>query len=260
MITISYPRPGVLLIMIDRPERRNALNLEGFRELGRAWDELEGGDARVAVVTGAGGHFSSGADLGSIGTDVARENKAGRGKAAWDDIRRAVLRDTVLTKPVVSAVEGACFGAGMELVGGTDIRIAARSARFALPEVRHGVVASGGSLARLSRQVPYAAAMEILLTGAEQTADRMMALGYLNHVVDDGASLDRAVEIAQILADNSPVAVTASKVAVARGARVTLAEAYDIETRQEDAVMGGPDAREGARAFVEKRSPSWRLR
>lgn len=259
MISTSRPFPGVMLVTMDRPERRNALDLEAFRALARAWDDLEQGDARVGVVTGGGGHFSSGADLASIGADMVRERKAGGDESAWADVRRAVLRDTVLAKPVVSAVEGICFGGGMELVGGTDIRVAAQSARFALPEVRYGLIASGGSLARLSRQIPYAAAMEILLTGAEQPADRMLALGYVNHVVDDGTALDRAMVIAKLIAENAPSAVGVVKSVVSAGARVSLAEAYQLEATAETDVLARPDAREGPRAFIERRPPSWRL-
>lgn len=259
VITTSYPVPGVLLITIDRPDRRNALHLEGFRQLTRAWLELEHGDARVGIVTGAGGDFSSGADLANIGAEMAKAAKTGDGDAVWQNIRHAVLRDVIVPKPVVSAIEGICFGGGMELVGGTDIRIAGLSARFAFPEVRHGVVASGGTLARLSRQIPYAAAMEILLTGAEQTASRMNELGYVNHVVDDGDALDRAVELARVIADNSPAAVAATKAALSRGARVSLAEAYEIEREIEGPILVGADALEGAKAFMEKRPPAWRL-
>ncbi|MGM7700080.1 enoyl-CoA hydratase/isomerase family protein [Microbacterium sp. A84] len=259
MITLSAPVSGVLQIKIDRGGRRNAIDADGFRQLAAAWDELEQSDARVGIITGAGGDFSSGADLASISREVAAANREGGGGSIWAAIHRAVLRDQNLQKPVVSAIEGICFGAGMELAGATDIRIASRSARFALPEVRHGVVASGGSLARLPRQVPYAVAMEILLTGEEKSAADMERWGFLNRVVEDGAALSTALELAQRIADNAPAAVRATKRTVALGFRDTLMEAYEIERATEAEVMRGDEAREGARAFAERRSPSWRL-
>src|SRR5215831_18392019 len=157
MITTTKPAAGVMLIAIDGQRRRNALDLEGFRALAAAWRALEASDeARVGVVTGNGTDFCSGADLSSIGADMAAAARRGDpGAGIWGDVHAAVLRGVALTKPVVSAVEGVCFGAGMELVGASDIRIAGESARFALPEVRHGVIASGGSLARLARQIAY---------------------------------------------------------------------------------------------------------
>lgn len=259
MITTSTPVAGVLQITIDRGGRRNAIDADGFRQLAAAWDELERSDARVGIITGAGGDFSSGADLASISRDVATANRGGGGEAIWATMHRAVLRDQSLRKPVIAAVEGICFGGAMELVGGTDVRVSSRSARFALPEVRHGVVASGGSLARLPRQVPYAVAMEIVLTGAEKSATEMERWGFLNRVVDDGMALESAIGVAQSIADNAPQAVRAAKRTVALGFRATLAEAYDIEKATEDEVMQGDEAREGARAFAERRAPSWRL-
>lgn len=208
MITTSRPAPGVLLIAIEGTGRRNALDLTAFRALAAAWRELESSaDARVGVVTGNGTDFCSGADLSSIAPGIAAAVREGQpASSVWGDIHLAVLRDVPLTKPVVAAVEGVCFGAGMEMVGATDIRIAGESARFALPEVRHGVIASGGSLARLARQIPYAHAMQILLTGAEVTPARLAEFGFLNEVVADGSVLERAIAVAGAIADNAPQA------------------------------------------------------
>ena len=261
MITTTKPAAGVLMIAIEGHRRRNALDLTAFRALAAAWRTLEDSeDARVGVVTGNGTDFCSGADLSSIGPDIADAARRGDpGASIWRDVHGAVLRNVVLTKPVVSAVEGVCFGAGMELVGATDIRIAGESARFALPEVRHGVIASGGSLARLARQIAYGPAMQILLTGAEVSAARMAELGFVNEVVADGQARDRALAIASTVADNAPVAVRATKRAVASGLATDLEEAYEIEDRISREILLGPEAAEGSRAFVERRPPSWRL-
>jgi enoyl-CoA hydratase len=259
VITTTQPAAGVMMIAIGGQRRRNALDLDGFRELAAAWRALEESDeARVGVVTGNGTDFCSGADLSSIGADMAAA--ASRGETGiWGDVHGAVLRDVALTKPVVSAVEGVCFGAGMELVGATDIRIAGASARFALPEVRHGVIASGGSLARLARQIAYGPAMQILLTGAEVGAARLAELGFLNEVVADGRAAERALAIAAVVAGNAPEAVRATKRAVASGLATDLEEAYRIEDRISREILRGAEAAEGARAFAEQRPPSWRV-
>jgi len=261
VITTTKPAAGVLLIRIDGHRRRNALDLDTLRALAAAWRTLEAADdVRVGVVTGNGTDFSSGADLTSIGPDIAAAARSGdSGASIWGDVHGAVLRNVTLAKPVVSAVEGICFGAGMELAGATDIRIAGQSARFALPEVRHGVIASGGSLARLARQIPYGPAMQILLTGTEVSAARMAELGFVNEVVPDGQAADRALDIARAIADNAPAAVRATKQVVTSGLAVDLAGAYAIEDRISREILLGPEATEGARAFAQKRPPSWRL-
>ncbi|WP_162292883.1 enoyl-CoA hydratase/isomerase family protein [Actinophytocola xinjiangensis] len=217
--------PGVDLVRLSRPARRNALDLAGFRALAQAWREIESGDTRVAVITGTR-DFSSGADLATLDADVRAT-----GRQAWVDIEQALLRDVVLTTPVVSAVEGLCFGAGMELVGATDIRIAGGDAVFALPEVRHGFIPSGGSVARLPRQLGPAAAMQILLTGARFGADRLFHWGFLSEVVGPGEALDRALELAGTIAGHPVAAVAAIKRAVAEGLAGTLDEAYAAESR-----------------------------
>lgn len=261
MISTTRPAPGVLMISIDGHRRRNALDLDTLRALAAAWRALEASDdARVGVVTGNGTDFSSGADLTSIGPDMAAAARGGdSGASIWHDVHGAVLRNVTLAKPVISAVEGICFGAGMELVGATDIRIAGESARFALPEVRHGVIASGGSLARLARQIPYGPAMQILLTGAEVSAARMLQLGFVNDVVADGQAAGRALAVARAIADNAPAAVRATKRAVTTGLATDLDGAYAIEAQISREILLGPEAAEGARAFTQKRSPSWRL-
>lgn len=261
VITTTKPSAGVLLIAIEGTRRRNALDLDAFRALAAAWAELERtGDARVGVVTGNGTDFCSGADLSSIGSAIAQAVRAGHSAASvWGDIHGAILRSSALSKPVISAIEGICFGAGMELAGATDIRIAGHSARFALPEVRRGVIASGGSLARLARQIGYAPAMQILLTGAEVTAARLAELGFVNEVVADGQARDRAIAIARVIAGNAPMAVRATKRAVRSGLLTDLQQAYVIEDAAAREILAGPEAVEGYRAFTQKRPASWQL-
>jgi enoyl-CoA hydratase len=249
------------MITIGGTRRRNALDLGGFQALAAAWTGLEeADDVRVGIVTGHETDFCSGADLSGIGSEITRAVRSGQSAAGvWSDIHRAVLRNVALSKPVIAAIEGICFGAGMELAGATDIRIAGRSSRFALPEVRRGVIASGGSLARLPRQIPYAPAMQILLTGAETGAARMAELGFVNEVVADGQARERALAVARLIADNAPAAVRATKQAVSSGLGASLAEAYAIEADAARGVLAGPEATEGYRAFTQKRPASWRL-
>ncbi|GAA4512811.1 enoyl-CoA hydratase/isomerase family protein [Nonomuraea ferruginea] len=251
MIVVSEPRPRVRLVTLDRPARRNALDLAGFRDLAAAWREVAASGAGVVVVTG-GSDFSSGADLATFSADVAAAIRGGRSSAGasapdaggpaaavWADVHHALLRDVVLEVPVVAAIEGICFGAGMELAGATDIRIAGESALFSLPEVRHGFIASGGSVARLPRQIGYPAAMQVMLTGERFGAERMRAWGFVGEVVPDGAALGRALDLAELIAGHPAAAVRGIKRAVGEGVRGTLADAYAVESRVSDEVLGG---------------------
>jgi enoyl-CoA hydratase len=238
VIEVSSPSPHITVIRINRPERRNAFNLAGFRALAEAWRTVaRANDVRAVVITGER-DFSSGADLRDFPADVAEAVRRGEDpERVWGDVHHAVLRDVVLPVPVIAAIEGLCLGGGMELVGATDIRIAGASASFALPEVRHGYIPSGGSIARLPRQIGYAAAMQVMLTGARFGAEQMRAYGFVSEVVPDGTSLARALEIAEQIAQNAPAAVAAVKRAVGEGIRGTLADAYAVEARVADEVL-----------------------
>lgn len=258
MIEVGETWHGVVVVRINRPGRRNAIDLPGFRALAAAWRRLDADpDVRALIVTGAGGHFSSGADLAAFPAQLQAEVDAGKGADAWADVNLGILREARLSVPIIAAIEGICFGGGLELVGGTDIRIAGRGARFALPEVRNGVVASGGSLARLARQISYAAAMHLVLTGAEHTAEEMHRVGYLNDVVDDGTTLDAATELAHRIACNAPAAVRASKRVVRGSLDVDLPGAFELESQVAREILSGPEYLEGVRAFLEKRRAPW---
>lgn len=232
MITLSTPRPQIALVTLSRRHRRNALDLAGFRALAGAWREIAANpEVRVAVVTGET-EFSSGADLGCFPDEVAATLREGEPpEHLWGEVNHALLRDVVMPVPVVAAIEGLCLGAGMELVGATDIRIAAVSSVFALPEVRHGFIASGGSVARLPRQIGYAAAMQVLLTGDRFGADRMREWGFISEVVPEGGALTRAIEVAEQIAAHPPAGINAVKRAVGEGLRGTLTHAFEVETR-----------------------------
>lgn len=261
-------RDHVVLITIDRPERKNALDLYHFRDLARAWrDFRDDDDLWVAVITGVDGCFMSGADLRDYIpqiTDLSAQ--IGRGEVTeidgcrLSDGTEAVLRNVDLYKPVIAAIDGPCVAGGMEMLGGIDLRIASDRATFGVLEPKRGLFAGGGTTARLPRQLPYAAAMEFLLLAEQVSAQRALELGLLNDVVAPGDVLEVAMSWAARILVNGPLAVRATKESVVRGMKGTLRDAYKIESELSQMVFASEDAKEGPRAFAEKRTPQWRNR
>jgi len=255
----------VVVITIDRPERRNALDLYHFRDLAAAWRRFgDDDDAWTAVVTGVPGAFMAGADLRTYIPQVTELiGELGRGDVTEidgcrvDDALRAVLRDVDLYKPIVAAVGGPCVAGGMEMLGGVDIRIATPDATFGVLEPKRGLFAGGGTTARLPRQLAFPAAMEFLLTAEPFPASRALELGLVNEIVEPEHLLDRALGWAARINANAPLAVRATKESVLRGLSGTLADAYRIESELSQAVFATDDAREGPAAFTEKRPPRW---
>jgi len=258
----------VLLITIDRPERKNALDLLHFRDLATAWrDFRDDDDLWVAIVTGVDGCFMSGADLRDYIPQIT-ELSARISSGEVDEIdgcklsdgTEAVLRKVDLYKPVIAAIDGPCVAGGMEMLGGVDIRIATPRATFGVMEPKRGLFAGGGTTARLPRQIPFPAAMELLLTAEAFPASRALELGLLNEIVEPERLLDRAFEWAARILANGPLAVRATKESVIRGLQGTLKEAYRIEQELSQRVFASEDAKEGPKAFTEKRPPVWRNR
>jgi enoyl-CoA hydratase len=255
----------VLMVTIDRPERKNALDLPHFRDLARAWrDFRDDDDLWVAIVTGVDGCFMAGADLKDYipqVTALAKEIAAGEvteiDGCRLSDATDAVLRNADLYKPIIAAVDGPCVAGGMEMLGGVDIRLATERATFGVLEPKTGLFAGGGTTARLPRQIPYPAAMELLLVAEAVPATRALALGLLNEIVPPGELLTRADQWAQRILANGPLAVRATKESVVRGMKGTLRDAYQIERELSARVFQSEDAKEGPRAFAEKRPPRW---
>lgn len=254
---------GVAKVTFNRPAVRNAMDPEVVVRLADAWEDFAAdGDMRVAVISGAGDKaFCSGADLGKL---IPLFSGVRKPENEWDErlladrtlMSRALLKGAEpIYKPIVAAINGFCLAGGTELIQGTDIRIAAEHARFGLTEVSRGIIPAGGSLARLARQIPYAKAMEILLTGQHMTAQEAWRIGLVNEVVPAEDVVERAQEYGAMIAANAPLAVSACKEAVIRSSGVTLEEAYRIESEVSAKVMRSDDAREGPRAFMEKRPP-----
>ena len=258
----------VVTITINRPEARNSLDMEHFFQLRSAWDRFaDDDDAYVAIVTGVGRDFCVGADLKSYIpqiTELQRKIKSGEveelGGYRLDDGVKAVLRGTRLYKPIVAAVNGTCVAGGMEMLGGTDLRVAADTATFAVMEPKRGLFAGGGTTVRLPRQVAFPAAMELLLCADQVPAARAYEMGLLNEVCRPGDLMERAYDYAHRITANGPFAVRKTKESVLRGLATDMTEAYRIESEISGEVFSSEDAKEGPLAFAEKRPPNWKNR
>jgi enoyl-CoA hydratase len=224
------------------------------------------------VITGVGDSYCAGADLKEFIPMVAEgaRDRAEKGErpasipgsddaiaGSSSDLTLAVLRGVDYPKPIIAAVNGPCVASGMEMLLGTDMRIASPDAVFGLPEVKRGLFASGGSTVRLPRQIPYVHAMDLLLTGRHISAEEALQFGLINRIVEKPKLLDTAMEIAHAIAANSPGAVSATKLSVLDGFKSGITEAYVRELQHGDTVFSAPDAVEGPRAFLEKREPRW---
>jgi enoyl-CoA hydratase len=247
-------------VTLNRPEKKNALTPEMMVRLAEAWRDFRDDDgARVAILTGAGDIFTAGADLGRLIPLLTRARKP---EDDWDRrlmedktlFQDAVLRRFELYKPVIAAVNGAALAGGCEMIQATDLRVAVPEASFGLSEVKRGIVPGAGSLARLARQIPYCEAMKILLLGDAIPAAEALRIGLVNEVVPRERLMPRALELAAKLAANGPLALRKLKEAVLRGSGRPLEEAFDIEDECARVVMRSEDAREGPRAFMEKRA------
>lgn len=253
-------RGDILVLTLNRPEARNAISPEMACRLSDAYARYAADDElRVLVVTGAGDKaFSSGGDLALTMPLLTGARKP---EDEWDRrvlgdpavMDRSALRHIAIDKPIVSAINGVCVAGGMETMLATDIRIAADTARFGLPEAKRGLIPFAGSLARLPRQIPHALAMEMLLTGEMIDANRALAAGLVNMVVPRAEVLARALCVAETIAENGPVALRQIKRTVRLATGLPLEQGFALEDDAKRIVMASKDAREGPRAFMEKR-------
>lgn len=245
-------RGAVQIITINRPEAKNALNLGAATIIRDAVDELDEDDTlRVGILTGAGGTFSAGMDLKGF---LRGESPSFPGRGLCG------IQQTPPRKPLIAAVEGWALAAGFELCLACDLVVAGRSARFGVPEVKRGLVAAGGGALQIPQRVPLAVAMEIVLTGDPITAERAAEVGLVTRVVEEGAALDVALELAEKIGANAPLAVQASKEIARRAAEWTGDLAWSEPAKVFGPVFTSEDAKEGARAFAEKRPPVWQGR
>lgn len=249
-------RGHTLIVTMNRPEARNALSGEMMAIMTEAWDRVDNDpEIRVAILTGAGGAFCAGADLKDMNKSAPGDKFEGGG---WDLSRLpALLKGRRLTKPLIAAVEGPAIAGGTEILQATDIRVAGESAKFGVSEAKWGLFPLGGSAVRLVRQIPYTIAADILLTGRHLKAPEAKEIGLIGHVVEDGLALDKALEIAETISANGPVAVQAILETIRRSEGLHEEDAFRIDAELGAAVFKSADAKEGPRAFVEKRSPKF---
>jgi enoyl-CoA hydratase len=249
---LTERREGVLVITLNRPEARNAVNQALAEGVADALDELDGDNAlRVGVLTGAGGSFCAGMDLKAF---LAGEVPVieGRGLAG--------LTERPPRKPLVAAVEGWALAGGFEIMLACDVVVASRTARFGVPEVKRALVAGAGAALRLPERVPLPIALELLLTGEPIDAARAHELGLVNRLTDEGGALDGALGLAGTIAANGPLAVEVTR-QIARSARDwSSEEAWKKQDELMRPVFTSEDAIEGATAFAEKRPPVWKGR
>ncbi|HWI43193.1 MAG TPA: crotonase/enoyl-CoA hydratase family protein [Nocardioides sp.] len=245
-------RGAIQLITINRPEAKNALSLGAATIIRDAVDELDEDPAlRIGVLTGAGGVFSAGMDLKGW---LRGESPSFPGRGLCG------IQQTPPKKPLIAAVEGWALAAGFEVCLACDLVVAGRTAKFGLPEVKRGLVAAGGGAVQIPQRVPPAVANEMLLTGDPISAERAAELGLITRVVDEGTALDVALELAESIASYAPLAVQASK-QISQKAREWYGDVAWVEAPKiTQPVFDSEDAKEGARAFAEKRSPVWQGR
>jgi len=253
---------NIMILTLNRPKRMNAFTGTMLVTLVEAYAEAAADpDVRCIILTGAGGNFSSGADLkamaGDSDEDGSRPDVAERMQADPDLPWKGFLKIDRPLKPIIAAVEGVAIAGGTEIMLGTDIRVAGESARFGVSEVRWSLYPMAGSAVRLGRQIPYTVAAEILLTGKHIKAAEAKDLGLIGHVVPDGQALDKAKEIAEQICRNGPLAVEAVLETLRSAPGLTDEEAFASEWPRGQAVFASEDAKEGPKAFAEKRTPNF---
>jgi enoyl-CoA hydratase len=249
-------RGHVLIVTMNRPQARNALSGPMMAIMKAAWDRVDDDpQIRACILTGAGGAFCAGADLKAMTT--AHPGDSFRSGTFDPSAIEPLLKGRRLTKPLIAAVEGPAIAGGTEILQATDIRVAGRSARFGVSEARWGLFPLGGSAVRLVRQIPYTVAADILLTGRHITADDAQRIGLIGHVVEDGQALAKALELAEMIAANGPLAVQAILRTIRDTEGMAEHQAFAVEAKLGMAVFASEDAREGPRAFAAKRKPEF---
>jgi enoyl-CoA hydratase len=246
---LTEQRASTLLITIDRPEVRNAVNAAVAEGIAGALDELDSDDSlSVGILTGAGGFFCAGMDLGAFV----------RGESPWfGDRGFAGIAQRASVKPLIAAIEGFAVAGGMEIALACDLMVAARGAKLGIPEAKRSLVAAGGALLRLPRRMPYHVVMELALTGDPLPAERFYEFGVVNRLAEPGSAVDTALELASSISRNGPLAVTASKRILQEQFDWSTAEMFERQGAISGPVFTSEDAKEGAAAFKEKRDPVW---
>jgi enoyl-CoA hydratase len=249
---LTERRERVLLITLNRPEVRNAVNAALAEGVAKALDELDADDdLSVGIVTGAGGFFCAGMDLGAF---VKGESPY------YEDRGFAGIAQRASRKPLIAAIEGFAVAGGLEIALACDLIVAAEGAKLGIPEAKRSLVAAGGALLRLPRRMPYHAVMELALTGDPLPAERFHELGLVNRVAPAGGAVDAALELAEAIGRNGPLALGAAKQILQEQFDWSSEEMWERQGAIAGPVMASEDAREGASAFKEKREPRWQGR
>lgn len=246
---LTERRDGVLVITINRPEVRNAVNAAVAEGIAHALDELDGdAELQAGILTGAGGFFCAGMDLGAFV----------KGESPWfGDRGFAGIAQRGARKPLIAAIEGFAVAGGFEIAIACDLIVAAEGAKLGIPEAKRSLVAAGGALLHLPKRMPYHVVMELALTGDPMPAERFHAFGVVNRLAPAGQALDAALELAQAIAKNGPLALAASKEIVQKQYDWTAGDQWAKQGEIAGPVMVSADAKEGATAFKEKRDPVW---
>lgn len=240
----------VLIITLNRPEARNAINHDAAVQLAAALDELDNNpDVVVGILTGANNTFCSGMDLKAFAKDGQRPYVGDRGFAG--------ICERPPRKPLIAAIEGYALAGGLEIAMSCDMMIAAETAKFGVPETKRGIVPGSGGLLRLPDRVPYVVAMELVLTGDMFSAEQAANWGLINRVVPEGQALQGALELAARIKENGPLAVQTAKQVIAESRDWSQQHMFDLQRPRIAHVFVSADAKEGATAFAEKRKPVW---
>jgi enoyl-CoA hydratase len=249
----------VVTVTMNRPSARNAWSLQMLAQMWDAWEMIDADpEVRCAILTGAEGTFCAGADLKLMHSDQSDDPWHARFREDPDLHWRALLRHYRLKKPLIAAVEGYALGGGTEILQATDIRVAAKSAKFGITEPVYGLFPLGGSSVRLQRQIPFTAAMEMLLTGRRVSAQEALDFGLIGRVTPDGEALAAAKELAEMVAANGPVAVQAIKQSAWETAQLSEEAGLARELEIGQPVFATEDAREGPKAFAARRKPDFK--
>lgn len=248
---VTLERIGkVVLITLNRPEARNAINLETAQALAQALDEFDADPSiAVGVLTGANNTFCAGMDLKAFAKTGQRPYVDDRGFAG--------ICERPPAKPLIAAVEGYCLAGGFEIALSCDLIVAADSANFGLPEVKRGIVPGSGGMVRLPSRIPYHMAMEMVLTGGMYPAARMAELGLVSRLVEAGKATEQALALAEQIAANGPLAVQTAKSIISQSRDWRQSDLFDLQRPRIAGIFTSADAKEGATAFAEKREPVW---
>ena len=249
---LTERRGSVLLITLNRPQVRNAVNAALAAGVAGALDELDADEGLSAgVLTGAGGFFCAGMDLGAFV----------KGESAWfGDRGFAGITQRASRKPLIAAIEGFAVAGGMEIALSCDLIVAAKGAKMGIPEAKRSLVAAGGALLRMPRRMPYHVVMELALTGDVLPAERFHDFGLVNRIAEPGTAVDTALELAASLAKNGPLALIATKRILQEQFDWSSAEMWEKQGAISGPVFASEDAKEGSSAFKEKREPVWKGR